>query len=126
MAWPASSVALAPLCTADGLTFGALADARAGAWTNYFVGLVGEVAADEEDILWPNQVLHGDRVLYNVRSAADVARFLADPRREDVEAHLENLERLAGERRYRQGWAGHMLRARWGRAALDRLGVKVP
>jgi len=121
------TVALEPMCTTSGLQFGVLADARAaGGWANFFVGLVGDVAADEEDILWPNQVLHGDRVLYNVRSAADVARFLADPQLEDVRAHLDNLQRLAEERKYRQGWAGHMLRARWGAAALRRLGVKAP
>ena len=37
------------------------------------------------------QVLHGERTMYNVRNGQDLARFLATPVREDVEAHLENL-----------------------------------
>lgn len=68
-------------------------------------------------------MLHRDRVLFNVRNAADVARFLADPVQEDVEAHRDNLLRLAAERGYRRGWAWHMLRLRWGEAALARFGV---
>ncbi len=70
------------------------------------------------------QVLHRDRVLFNVRNGWDVARFLADPRREDVEAHRDNLARLAAERGYRRGWCGHMLRLRWGAATLRALGVE--
>lgn len=112
------SVDLTPFATVSGMTFGSLADLRFGAWANYFVGLVGEVAVDEEDILWPNQVLHRDRVLYNVRNAGDVARFLADPKRDDVDAHLLNLRRLAEERRYKRGWCWHMLKSRWGEGCL--------
>ena len=37
------------------------------------------------------QVLHGNRTMYNVRNGQDLARFLATPVKEDVEAHLENL-----------------------------------
>jgi hypothetical protein len=69
------------------------------------------------------QVLHRDRVLFNVRNGWDVAKFLADPQREDVEAHRANLLRLAAERGYRRGWAWHMLRLRWGEATLRALGV---
>ena len=29
--------------------------------------------------------------MYNVRNGADLARFLADPVKEDMEAHLHNL-----------------------------------
>jgi hypothetical protein len=120
-----SAGALEPFCSVSGLEFGAFADVRHGAWANFFVGLVGDVAVEESDILWPNQILHRDRVLYNVRDAGDVARFLADPRRADVEEHLANLERLSEERRYRRGWAWHMLRSRWGKPALDQFGVKL-
>lgn len=49
------SADIAPFCSVSGLKFAA-ADAAAGPWRNYFVGLVGSVAADEDDILWPNQV----------------------------------------------------------------------
>ena len=45
---------IAPFCSVTGMAFGG-ADEAAGAWRNYFVGVVGGVAADEEDILWPNQ-----------------------------------------------------------------------
>ena len=117
----ALSVDLTPFHSAEGMAFGGLADLRFGAWSNFFVGLVGDVAADEADILWPNQVLHRDRVLYNMRNAGDVARFLADPCREEVEAHAENLRRLAGERGYRKGWCWYMLRTRWGAAQLREL-----
>ena len=48
------SADIAPFCSVAGLRFGA-ADAEGGPWRNYFVGLVGAVAADEDDILWPNQ-----------------------------------------------------------------------
>jgi hypothetical protein len=91
-------------------------------WKSYFVGLVGGVAVEEDEILWPNQVLHRDRVLFNVRSGEDVARFLADPRIEDVEGHVENLVRLAEERGYRKRWCWYMLRARWGEGTLKRFG----
>ena len=37
------------------------------------------------------QVLHGERSLYNARGGWDLARFLADADRDDVEAHLANL-----------------------------------
>jgi hypothetical protein len=114
---------LTPFCSVSGLEFGALADLRYGPWLNYFVGLVGEVAVEEADILWPNQVLHRDRVLYNVRGAGDVAKFLADPRKEDVEAHAENLNRLAEERGYRRGWVWYMLRSRWGQGVLKSIGM---
>lgn len=49
------SADISPFCAVSGLQFGP-ADAAAGPWRNYFVGLVGAVAADEDDILWPNQV----------------------------------------------------------------------
>jgi len=116
---------LTPFCSVSGLEFGGLADLRYGPWLNYFVGLVGEVAVEEADILWPNQVLHRDRVLYNVRGADDVAKFLADPRKEDVESHAENLKRLAEERGYRRGWVWYMLRSRWGERVLKSMGLDV-
>ncbi len=37
------------------------------------------------------QVLHGERSMYNARGGWDLARFLADADRDDVEAHLANL-----------------------------------
>jgi hypothetical protein len=70
-------------------------------------------------------VLHRDRLLFNVRNGWDVAKFLAAPRREDVEAHRDNLLRLAGERGYRRGWAWHMLRMRWGADALRQFSIEV-
>lgn len=29
---------------------------RAGPWRNYFIGVIGTFAPDEDDVLWPNQV----------------------------------------------------------------------
>ena len=46
---------LAPLCAVAGLAFERHADAVSGPWRNFFVGLLGDVAADEADVLWPNQ-----------------------------------------------------------------------
>ncbi len=43
------------LATVEGLAFSD-SDRRSGPWRNYFVGVVGAVAADENDVLWPNQV----------------------------------------------------------------------
>lgn len=40
----------------------------------------------------PVQVVHGGRTVYNVRNGWDIARFLGDPMREDVEGHLANLQ----------------------------------
>ena len=114
---------LTPFCSISGQNFGDLADLRDGPWLNYFVGLVGGVAVEAEDILWPNQILHKDRVLYNVRDASDVARFLADPRKEDVIEHAANLKRLAEERGYRKGWCWYMLRSRWGLSVLKKMGI---
>ena len=46
---------------------------------------------------WPStQVLHGERSLHNARGGWDLARFLADPDRDDVEAHLANLRCAPG------------------------------
>ncbi|KAI7842535.1 hypothetical protein COHA_003772 [Chlorella ohadii] len=117
------SADIAPFCSVSGLKFGP-ADAAAGPWRNFFVGLVGAVAADEDDILWPNQVLHRDRVLFNVRNGWDVAKFLSEPQKEDVEEHRDNLLRLAAERGYRRGWCWHMLRLRWGEATLRGMGLE--
>lgn len=51
------SADIAPFCSVAGMSFSAgAADAAGGGWRNYFIGLVGSVAADEDDILWPNQV----------------------------------------------------------------------
>lgn len=70
-------------------------------------------------------MLHRDRVLFNVRNGWDVAKFLAQPSKQDVEEHRDNLQRLAAERGYRKGWAWHMLKLRWGAQELRRLGVEL-
>ena len=111
-----------PFATISNLEFKLYADIREGAWSNFFVGLVGDVGVNEAENLWPNQLLHKDRILYNCRDALDIARFLADPREEDIRLHLENLQKLALDRGYHQGWCWYMLRARWGDAALRNLG----
>ena len=45
---------LEPLLEVEGLHFNQ-SDAQHGAWRNYFMGVIGSVAAAEEDVLWPNQ-----------------------------------------------------------------------
>ena len=40
---------------------------RAGPWRNYFIGVIGTFAPDEDDVLWPNQVglaTDGAQILY--------------------------------------------------------------
>jgi hypothetical protein len=113
---------LHPFLEIEGLQFEDLAEMKSGRWRNYFIGLIGEVSSEEDGNLWPNQVLHKDRCLFNVRDATDLARFLSDPRKEDVEKHLENLERLSMERNYKRGWCWHMLRSRWGEKNLHKMG----
>lgn len=115
---------LTPFCSIVGCKFQDMADLQYGSWSNYFIGVVGDVGTEEIDILWPNQILHRDRVLYNMRNGLDIARFLADPTRRDVDLHLANLQRLARERRYHPAWCWHMLRARWGEQQLRRLGIE--
>lgn len=63
--------------------------------------------------------------MWNVRDALDVARFLALPERADMEAHAARLRRIAEERGRRKGWCWHMLRQRWGEAALQEHGIQV-
>ena len=48
-------VELEPFCYTAGLKFEG-GDERAGHWRNFFIGVVGDVDAQEEDNLWPNQV----------------------------------------------------------------------
>ena len=49
------------------------------------------------------QVLHGERSLHNARGGWDLARFLADPDKDDVEAHLANLRCELGFGRVQEG-----------------------
>eukprot|EP00884_Botryococcus_braunii_P005634 jgi/Botrbrau1/15071/Bobra.0286s0004.2 len=113
----ALSSPLEPFASADSMTFNNW-DERNGPWRNFLVGVVGSMSAMEEDILWPNQVIHGDRTMHNLRGPQDLARFLADPTKADIEAHLINLRVLQEERRYREGWCHLMLKSRWGAKAL--------
>ena len=100
------------------------ADIREGAWSNFFVGIVGDVGVNEAENLWPNQVFHRDRILYNVREASDIAKFLENPRIEAINMHLENLNRLAADRGYHHGWCWYMLKARWGASVLRKFGIQ--
>ncbi len=69
------------------------------------------------------QVLHRSRTMFNMRNGEDLARFLADPRREDFDSHSSNLVRLQAERGYRPAWSWHMLRSRWGDETLAAFGI---
>lgn len=46
---------LEPFCYTAGLRFEG-SDEKTGYWRNFFIGVVGDVDAQEEDNLWPNQV----------------------------------------------------------------------
>ena len=69
------------------------------------------------------QVLHRERVMWNVRNGEDLGRFLADPTPADIQEHRNNLRRLQQERGYHRGWSWHQLRARWGDKALCAAGM---
>ena len=45
---------LEPFCYTAGLTYDRC-DEAVGHWRNFFIGVVGAVDAQEEDVLWPNQ-----------------------------------------------------------------------
>ncbi len=47
---------LEPFCYTAGLKFEG-SDEKTGHWRNFFIGVVGDVDAQEEDNLWPNMVL---------------------------------------------------------------------
>lgn len=47
--------AVEPFCLAEGMTFGKPQISH-GPWKGYLVGVVGNVAAEEDDVLWPNRV----------------------------------------------------------------------
>ncbi|KAK9914904.1 hypothetical protein WJX75_002108 [Coccomyxa subellipsoidea] len=115
---------LQPFCAVAGLSFEGC-DQRSGPWRNYYVGVIGDVDSDEDDVLWPNQAIHGNRTIYNVRNGWDIARFLADAVKEEVEGHLGNLKRLQEERQYKSGWAYYMLRSRWGEPVLREFEIRV-
>ncbi|RMZ53295.1 hypothetical protein APUTEX25_004783 [Auxenochlorella protothecoides] len=112
-----------PFCTVESAPF-LQDDMPAVDLLRYYVGFVGDVGPTEEDILWPNQVLHRDRILFNVRSGEDIARFLSSPNLEAVLEHGENLRRIALERGYHMGWCWQMLRLRWGGATLADLKLR--
>ena len=74
------SADIAPFCSVPaGMRFTAGgpggADEAGGAWRNFFVGLVGNVAAHEDDILWPNQVGAGALDDYQVCSGQAGCQF---------------------------------------------------
>ena len=43
------------MCTVEGMLF-SNPDIADGPWRNFCTGMVGDVAHDEADVLWPNQV----------------------------------------------------------------------
>lgn len=49
------TTAVEPLCYAEGMTF-SKPKFQHGPWKGYLVGAVGDVAASEDDALWPNRV----------------------------------------------------------------------
>jgi len=131
---PTSSAAPAPsslpepfAIVAPGIPFRAPDDGphRATGWSSYRVTVLGGVSADEDHVLWPNQVLHGARSVHNVRGAADVAGFLAAADRAGVVAHALNLRGLAEFKGREAEWCWELLAQRWGRDELIRLGCSM-
>ena len=91
-------------------------------WSSYRVTLLGGVSANEDHVLWPNQMLHGDRSVHNVRGAADVAGFLVAADRGSVVSHALNLRALAEFKKREAEWCWELLSQRWGHEELMKLG----
>jgi len=124
-----SSTSSSPLATPfvpiePGITFRPPDAPPAGGWRNYRVTLLGGVAAHPEHVLWPNQLLHGDRAAHNVRGAADVAGFFAEPTAGGVASHALNIAALAAYKGRDAAWCWELLVQRWGGDALARLGLR--
>jgi len=96
---------------------------RAGGWLNYRVTLLGGVASVEDEALWPNMVLHGDRAMHNLRDAGDVVSFLAAATTADVVSHALNLKALAELRGRDADWCWELLAQRWGGGDIAALGL---
>ncbi|KAK9791812.1 hypothetical protein WJX73_006143 [Symbiochloris irregularis] len=96
-----------------GLKFNA-PDIQNGRWLNYAVGMMGAFSQEEHDALWPNEVWHGKRSAYNLRDWYDLAQFLAEPSKELLEAHRDNLRRWAEDKKYHKKWVYHAMCNRWG------------
>lgn len=109
---------------APGIPFRAPDDGlhSATGWSSYRVTLLGGVSANEDHVLWPNQMLHGDRSVHNVRGAADVAGFLVAADKGGVVSHALNLRGLAEFKNREAEWCWELLAQRWGRDELVRLG----
>jgi hypothetical protein len=106
-----------------GITFRPSDHPPSGGWRNYRVTLLGGVAAHPEHVLWPNQLLHADRAAHNVRGAADVAAFFAEPDAGGVVSHALNIAALAAYKDRDAAWCWDLLVQRWGRDALAKLGM---
>ena len=94
-------------------------------WSSYRVTLLGGVSAEEDHVLWPNQMLHGARSVHNVRGAADVAGFLVAADRGSVVSHALNLRGLAEFKGREAEWCWELLAQRWGRDELIKLGCGI-
>lgn len=96
-------------------------DRSCGDWRNYFVGVVGDVGCLHEDTFWPTGVLHNDRQQRDIRTVKDIGRFLADPTKERIQKHRENI--FALESRYGcspdKNFRYQCLVHRWGNKALN-------
>lgn len=111
------TTAVEPFCHAEGMTFSNPKFSH-GPWKGYLVGAVGEVAASEDDALWPNRIFCDKRVMHNVRNGWDIAKFLAQPTMADMAGHHANLKLIQEDRHYQPRWVWRMLSSRWGGDAV--------
>ncbi|KAL3149720.1 hypothetical protein ABBQ38_013548 [Trebouxia sp. C0009 RCD-2024] len=111
------TTAVEPFCHAEGMTFSNPKFSH-GPWKGYLVGAVGEVAACEDDALWPNRMFCDKRVMHNVRNGWDIAKFLAEPSMADMAGHHANLKLIQEDRHYQARWVWRMLSSRWGEDAV--------
>lgn len=68
-------------------------------------------------------MFHKRRARFNLRHARDLAHFLSDPSRADVEAHVANLKRRAAQEGWAPSFVVRCLVQRWGADTLQRFGI---
>lgn len=91
-----------------------------GTWRSYAVRITGDFGPSEEEVMYPNciELTASGRRAFNVGSMGHLLDFLADPTRDGIQRHLDNL--LPVSRSFSACY--RRLVSKWGPAALLRFG----
>eukprot|EP00798_Chlamydomonas_sp_ICE-L_P015558 gene15558-21652_t len=89
---------------------------------NYLIRIEGGFAAEEDENMFPNRLMHAGRIRYNARGLEDLMTWIADPTLDRLLQHLKSMARnpedvFPGDRCYK------LLVSSWGRDALASLGI---